>query len=260
MSREQDRKVAAAVPADYETGPDALAGKTVLVTGASAGIGAAAAQSYAAHGATVILVARSVERLEQVYDAIEKGGGPQPAAIPFDLAQDTEEAFIELANAIGAEFPRLDGLLLNASVLGQRRPLEQTTWASWREVMQVNVNSQFLTIKALMPLLQEAGRASLVLTTSGVGREGRAFWGAYSVSKFATEAMMQILASETENMGGLRVNCINPGATNTAMRRAAYPAENPSDNPDPADIMRSYRYLMDDASIGVTGYSFDAQR
>ncbi|MEM9313695.1 MAG: YciK family oxidoreductase [Pseudomonadota bacterium] len=252
-------KAVQGVPNDYATSPDALAGRTILVTGASAGIGAAAARSYAAHGATVILLGRDIPRLESVYDAIEDAGGPQPAAVPFDLSQDDEEPFYELANTLREQFECLDGLLLNASVLGERRPLEQTSWDSWRSVMQVNVHSQFLTLKALMPLLHEAQNPSVILTSSGVGRQGQAFWGAYSVSKFATEAMMQILAAETENTGTLRVNCVNPGATNTAMRRAAYPAEDPARNPAPEEIMRTYLYLMDGASAGVTGNSFDAQ-
>lgn len=254
-----DGRTAIAVPADYAPAADCLRDRIILVTGASAGIGAAAAKSYAAHGATVILLGRDVGRLEEVYDAIEAAGGPQPAAVPFDLAQAGEEPFVELANTIAAQFPRLDGVLLNAGVLGERKPLEQTSWRAWREVIDVNVHSQFLTTRALMPLLREAERPSLVFTTSGVGRVGRAFWGAYSVSKFATEAMMQILADETENTTDLRVNCINPGATNTAMRRAAYPAEQPDTNPSPEALMRSYLYLMDPAGVAVTGYSFDAQ-
>jgi NAD(P)-dependent dehydrogenase (short-subunit alcohol dehydrogenase family) len=254
-----DNRTGIAIPADYEAAPDALAGRIILVTGASDGIGRAAAESYAAHGATVILHGRDVSKLEAVYDSIENAGGPQPAAVPFDLEQASEEPYLELASTIARQFPCLDGLLLNAGVLGERRPLEQTTWSSWQKVMQVNVNSQFLCTKALLPLLREAPRASLVFTSSGVGRVGRAYWGAYSVSKFATEAMMQILASETETTSEVRVNAINPGATNTAMRRSAYPAERPTTNPEPAALMRSYLYLMDDASVGVSGFSFDAQ-
>jgi NAD(P)-dependent dehydrogenase (short-subunit alcohol dehydrogenase family) len=137
--------------------------------------------------------------------------------------------------------------------------MEQSSWNRWRDVIQVNVHSQFLTVKALMPLLRAAPQASIVFTSSGVGRQGRAYWGAYCVSKFATEAMMQILASETENTSNIRVNCINPGATNTAMRRSAYPAESPASNPAPEEIMPAYVYLMDDRSADQTGYSFDAQ-
>ncbi|MDA8961870.1 YciK family oxidoreductase [Congregibacter sp.] len=247
------------VPRDYQPAANALQGKTILVTGASDGIGRSAAMSFAAHGATVILLARNVKKLEEVYDLIEAAGGPQPAAIPFDLSQDNEEAFIELARVIEEQLGKLDGLLLNASILGQRRALEQSAWNDWREVLQLNVHSQFLTAKCLMPLLREAPKASVLFTSSGVGRTGRAYWGAYAVSKFATEGMMQVLASETENTSNIRVNCINPGATNTAMRRAAYPAEEPNTNPSPEDIMRSYLYLMDDASTGKTGYSFNAQ-
>jgi NAD(P)-dependent dehydrogenase (short-subunit alcohol dehydrogenase family) len=172
-----DGRTAIAIPADYEPAPDCLHDRIILVTGASAGIGAAAAKAYAAHGATVILLGRDVGRLEEVYDAIESAGGPQPAAVPFDLAQEGEEPFIELANTIAGQFPRLDGVLLNAGVLGERKPLEQTTWRAWREVIDVNVHSQFLVTKALMPLLREGERPSLVFTTSGVGRVGRAFWG-----------------------------------------------------------------------------------
>lgn len=251
--------VGIAVPDGYQADPAALAGKTILVTGASDGIGRSAAVSYAAHGATVVLLARNVERLESVYDAIEAAGGPQPAAIPFDLAQDTEEAFIALAGVIEEQLGRLDGLLLNAGVLGQRRPLEQSAWNDWRDVIHLNVHSQFLLVKSLMPLLREAPKASVVFTSSGVGRTGRAYWGAYAVSKFATEGMMQVLASEMENTSDIRVNCINPGATNTAMRRAAYPAEEPGSNPSPEEIMRSYLYLMDDVSAGRSGCSFNAQ-
>ena len=252
-------KTGGLIPADYTPDPAALEDRVVLVTGASAGIGQAAAKSYARHGATVVLLGRDVPRLEVVYDEIVASGGPEPAAIPFDLAQDTEEPYFELARVIEAELGRLDGLLLNASILGERRPLEQSSWKSWQDVMQINVNSQFLILKACMPLLRQSPEASVILTSSGVGRSGRAYWGSYSVSKFATEAIMQILSAETENTSNVRVNCINPGGTNTAMRRAAYPAEVPTDNPDPEDIMRSYLYLMDSASTGMTGYSFDAQ-
>ncbi len=253
-------RVGVHIPAEYQAAANALAGRFIMVTGATAGIGRSAALTYAAHGATVVLLARNVEKLESVYDAIEAAGGPQPAAIPFDLLQDDEEVYLEMARVIGEQLGQLDGVLLNAGILGERRALEQASWNRWRDVMQVNVNSQFLTVKSLMPLLREAPRASVVFTSSGVGRSGRAYWGAYSVSKFATEAMMQILASETENTSDIRVNCINPGATNTAMRRTAYPGEAPDSNPSPEAIMRSYIYLMDDASADRTGYSFDAQQ
>lgn len=255
----EDTLTGITIPEDYTPSDKALAGKTILITGASDGIGRSAALSFAAHGATVVLVARNVEKLEKVYDEIEASGGPQPAAIPFDLSQAAEEPFIALADVVEEQLGRLDGLLLNASILGQRRAIEQSAWNDWRDVMQLNVNSQFLMAKSFMPLLRQAPSASVVFTTSGVGRTGKAYWGAYAVSKFATEGMMQVLASETENTSDIRVNCINPGATNTAMRRAAYPAEEPGTNPSPDAIMRSYLYLMDDVSGERSGCSFNAQ-
>jgi NAD(P)-dependent dehydrogenase (short-subunit alcohol dehydrogenase family) len=149
--------------------------------------------------------------------------------------------------------------LQNASFLGERRPIESATYTSWKEVLLVNFNAQFLLTRALLPLLNEAPTASIIFTSSGVGRTGRAFWGAYAVSKFATEGFMQVLADELENISNTRVNSLNPGATNTAMRRSAYPAETPTSNPSPEAIMPAYLYLMGEDSAGITGQSFDAQ-
>ena len=241
------------IPGDYSPAADLLAGKTLLVTGAGDGIGRAAALSYARHGATVVLLGRTVAKLEAVYDEIESAGGTQPAIFPMDLATVDNEQVTELATAMTDTFGCLDGLLHNASVLGERRPIESATYAGWLEVMQVNVNAQFLLTRHLLPLLQAAPTASIVFTSSGVGRKGRAFWGAYAASKFATEGFMQVLADELENTCNVRVNSLNPGATNTAMRRAAYPSEPPTDNPSPEDIMPAYLYLMGNDSLTVNG-------
>ena len=246
-------------PVNYSPAPDLLAGKTILVTGAGDGIGRVAALSYAAHGATVILLGRTESKLEAVYDEIESAGHPKPALVAMDLATVTDDQCLHLAQGLAGEFGHLDGLLHNASVLGERRPIENASYQAWQEVMQVNVNAQFVLTRHLLPLLQAAPTASIVFTSSGVGRVGRAFWGAYAVSKFATEGFMQVLAEELENTSEVRVNCINPGATNTAMRRTAYPAENPDDNPSAEDIMGIYLYLMGADSGSITGVSFNAQ-
>lgn len=248
-----------ALPADYAPAANLLAGKVILVTGAGDGIGRAAAECFAAHGATIVLLGRTLEKLEAVYDAIESAGGAQPALFPLDLASAGEDDYRGLASAIEDTLGRLDGLLHNASLLGERRPIASASWEAWSAVMQVNVNAQFLLTRALLPLLEQAPQASIVLTSSGVGRRGRAYWGAYAVSKFATEGFMQVLADELENTSRVRVNSLNPGATNTAMRRAAYPAEAPTTNPSPASIMPAYLYLMGDDSTGVTGAAFSAQ-
>ena len=245
-------------PAGYQPAADLLQGKTILVTGAGDGIGRAAALAYAAHGATVILLGRTESKLEQVYDKIEATGGPKPGLVALDLATATEDNVTHLTSGLAAEFSHLDGLLHNASVLGERRPIESAGYAAWQEVMQVNVNSQFLLTRHLLPQLQAAPAASIIFTSSGVGRTGRAYWGAYAVSKFATEGFMQVLASELENTSKVRVNSLNPGATNTAMRQMAYPAEHPTENPAPEDIMATYLYLMGDDSVDITGQAFNA--
>ena len=247
------------VPADYQAATTLLQDKTILVTGAGDGIGRAAALAYAAHGATVLLLGRTGSKLESVYDEIEAEGGARPGLIELDLATATEDNFQHLATGLAEEFSHLDGLMHNASVLGQRRPIESAGYAAWQEVMQVNVNAQFLLTRALLPLLHAAPAASIIFTSSGVGRRGKAFWGAYAVSKFATEGLMQVLASELENTSNIRVNSLNPGATNTSMRRMAYPGEKPTTNPSPAAIMPAYLYLMGDDSKGISGSALDAR-
>ena len=247
------------IPDHYVPPSNLLAGKSILVTGAGDGIGRAAALSYASHGATVLLLGRTGNKLDAVYDEIETAGGAKPAIIEMDLASATEENYVNLAASLGETFSCLDGLLHNAALLGDRRPLADAGYASWMEVMQVNVNAQFLLTRYLLPLLQQAPSASIILTSSGVGRTGKAYWGAYAVSKFATEGFMQVLADELENTSNIRVNSLNPRGTNTAMRRAAYPAETPTNNPSPQDIMGAYLYLMGDDSAGVTGKAFDAR-
>lgn len=244
---------------EYQPSENLLQGRVILITGAGDGIGKAAAKSYAAHGATVILVGRTLEKLEQVYDEIEAAGYPQPALVPLNLESAQEHDYIELANTLEQEFGKLDGILHNAGLLGVRTPLESYDPVIWQQVMQVNLNAPFLLTQILMPLLERSDNASIIFTSSGVGRKGRAYWGAYSISKFATEGMMQIWADEIDTVSNIRANCINPGATRTQMRASAFPGENPADNPTPAEIMPLYLYLMGQDSLDVNGQSLDAQ-
>ncbi|MCI3944590.1 YciK family oxidoreductase [Pseudomonas syringae] len=244
---------------DYSARPDLLKGRIVLVTGAGRGIGAAAARSYAAHGATVLLLGRTETSLSEVYDQIEAAGQPKPVVIPFDLEIAGPRHYQELANMIENEFGRLDGLLHNASIIGPRTPLEQLSGKDFMQVMHVNVNATFMLTHAMLPLLKRSEDASVAFTSSSVGRKGRAQWGAYGVSKFATEGLMQTLADELEGVTAVRANSINPGATRTGMRAQAYPAENPLDNPTPEDIMPVYLYLMGPDSKGINGQALNAQ-
>ncbi|RMT84850.1 YciK family oxidoreductase [Pseudomonas viridiflava] len=244
---------------DYSARPDLLKDRVILVTGAGRGIGAAAARTYAAHGATVLLLGRTEASLTQIYDEIEAAGQPQPVVIPFDLEPALPRHYEELATMIETEFGHLDGLLHNASIIGPRTPLDQLSGEDFARVMHINVNSTFMLTHALLPLLKRSQDASVVFTSSSVGRKGRAHWGAYGVSKFATEGLMQTLADELEDVAAVRANSINPGATRTSMRAQAYPAENPLNNPAPEDIMPVYLYLMGPDSKGINGQALNAQ-
>ena len=244
---------------EYQAPENLLKDRIILVTGAGDGIGRVAAKTFAAHGATVILLGRTLEKLEHVYDEIEAAGHPQPALVPLNLESAQEHDFIELTNTLEQEFGRIDGILHNASLLGVRTPIESYDPVIWQQVMQVNVNAPFMLTQILMPLLENSENPSIVFTSSSVGRKSKAYWGAYAVSKFATEGLMQTLADELSNISKIRVNCINPGATRTQMRADAYPGEDPSTVAAPEDIMPLYLYLMGSDSLETHGQSLDAQ-
>ena len=243
---------------DFSIQKNALNAKVILVTGAGDGIGRQAAKSYAQQGAMVILLGKTVAKLESVYDEIVANGDPEPAIIPLDLKGATEQHYIDMCDTIEQQCQRLDGVLHNAGMLSVLSPFEEIEQSSFNDVMQVNVTAPFLMTKALLPLLKKSPEASIIFTSSSVGRQGRAYWGAYSISKFAIEGMMQTLADELENTS-VRVNAINPGATNTQMRSRAFPGEDAKLLKTPADIMTPYLFLMAPESKGVTGQSIDAQ-
>lgn len=242
----------------YQPKQDLLQGRIILVTGASDGIGREAAQTYARYGATVILLGRNEEKLRRVARTIADENGTQPQWFTLDLLTCTSEECHQLAQRIAAHFSRLDGVLHNAGLLGDICPMSEQNPQVWQDVMQVNVNATFMLTQALLPLLLKSDAGSLVFTSSSVGRQGRANWGAYATSKFATEGMMQVLADEYQNRH-LRVNCINPGGTRTGMRASAFPTEDPQKLKTPADIMPLYLWLMGDDSRRKTGMTFDAQ-
>jgi NAD(P)-dependent dehydrogenase (short-subunit alcohol dehydrogenase family) len=244
---------------DYTAPADLLAGRVILITGAGDGIGRACALSCAAHGATVVLVGRTQSKLEEVYDAIEAAGHPQPALCPLNLETATEKDYEDLADQLFDTFGKLDGLVHNAAELGPRTLLDNVKADAWMRVMQVNVNAPFLLTKAMMPLLRASAAASVVLLSSSVGRKGRAYWGPYAVSKFAVEGMMQVLADEQDGTSHIRVNSLNPGATRTRMRAKAYPNEPVETNPAPDAIMPAFLYLLGPDSQDCNGQAIDAQ-
>ncbi|SMF36681.1 NAD(P)-dependent dehydrogenase, short-chain alcohol dehydrogenase family [Alteromonadaceae bacterium Bs31] len=245
--------------ANYAAPDNLLKEKIILVTGAGDGIGKAAALSFAQHGATLVLLGRTLSKLEAVYDEIENKGWPQPAIVPMNFEGAAEQDFSATADVLNNEFGRVDGLLHNAGELGPRTPITNYSLEQWQKVFQVNVTAPFLLTRALMPLLRNSNSASVVFTGSGVGYKGRAYWGAYAASKAATENLMQTLADEYDEQKNIRFNSINPGAIRTRMRAAAYPAEDPATVTAAQEIMNRYLFLMGDDSIGLTGGQFEAQ-
>lgn len=246
-------------PRLYRAAPGELAGRLIAITGAGSGIGRAVALACATHGAEVVLLGRTVAKLERVYDEIVAAGGAEPVIAPLDLEKATAKEFDAIAAGIGTRYGRLDGLLHNAGLLGDLSPIEHYDVPLWTRVMHVNVTAAFALTQVMLPLLRAAPDASVLFTSSGVGRRGRAYWGAYAVSKFAIEGLVQVLADELSGTTSVRVNAINPGGTRTAMRRAAYPAEMPEAVPLPEAITAAYLCLLGPGGRGTTGATVDAQ-
>ena len=240
--------------------PDELQGRVILITGASRGIGRAVACSCARHGATVLLLGRPGRALQEAHAQITTECGAERAAIvEFDLENALARDYDTLFAAIEQRFQRLDGLLHNAGMLGQLAPIEHYDVPTWCRVLQVNVTAAFVLTQILLPLLKRSADASIVFTSSGVGREGRAYWGAYGVSKFAVEGLNEVLAAELSDISSIRVNSLNPGPTRTHMRRQAYPAEDAALLATPQSITAAYIALLGPASRGHTGGRFNAQ-
>jgi len=246
-------------PKSYEYADDILNGRVIMITGATDGIGLALAMHAAGLGAQVLLHGRSKKKLEKIYDEIEAiEGAPRPSIAVLDLSLADGDAYASLTESIEKEFGRLDGLVHNAGILGPRLSIEQYEISDWQRVMHVNLTAPFVMTQQLLPLLKQSEDSSVIFTSSGVGRVGKAYWGAYSVSKFGTESLSQILAAENSHTA-LRFNCINPGPVRTKMRLEAYPAEDKDTLLTPEDIVAAYVYLLGPDSKGVTGQSFDIQ-
>ena len=246
-------------PRTHNASPDELAGRVIAITGASSGIGRAVALACARFGATVVLIGRNARKLESVHGEIEAAGSPEPTIAVLDLEKAVASDYDKLASAVTERFGRLDGLLHNAGLLGTLTPIEHYDVPTWCRVMHVNVTAAFALTQVLLPALKQSQDASVLFTSSSVGRHGRAYWGAYAVSKFATEGFMQVLASEVENITSIRVNALNPGRARTMMRRQAYPAEDLNTLPLPETLTGPYIALLGPASRGVTGKTFDGQ-
>ena len=236
-----------------------LSGRIIAVTGAGAGIGKAVAQAAAAHGAQVVLIGRTVKKLEAVHQEIQAAHGDVSTIAPLDLEKALAGDYDRLAAAILARYGRLDGLVHCAGILGTLTPIEHYDVPTWCKVLHVNVTAAFVLTQVLLPALRLSADASVVFSTSSVGRKGRAYWGAYAVSKFAVEGLTQVLAAEMDGATTVRVNVLNPGPARTLMRRQAFPSENVESLPEPASLTGPYIALLGPSGQGLNGQSLDCQ-
>ena len=230
--------------------PDCLNEKTILITGASDGIGKAVALDCAGHGATVILLGKTQKKLELLYDEIESYGYPEAVIHPLDFEKASPSDFQVLHDSIGSQFGHLDGLINNAAWLGASTPIEHYDIELWYRVMQINLNAPFMITRACLPLLTKVEQAAIVFT---LDNKENAYWGAYGASKSGLEALMKMVADENEDKR-LNVTGFDPGAVHTNFRTRAFPAE---DNPhlsEPSVISPYFTYLINannDVNNGV---------
>lgn len=244
---------------NYLHRPDLLAGRVVLVTGASSGLGRAASLAFARHGATVALLARDEAKLEAVYDAILAAGGPEPAMFPYDLAAADDRSLETLAGTLAHHLKRLDGLLHSAHQFYSLTPLHLQTIEQWQTLMRVNLIAPFALTRACLPLLRQAPDASVVFTGETHGHQPSAYWGGYAVAKSGLETLTRIWADELSADENLRINTLIPGQVATTLRSRTHPGLAPETIPGVDDLMPWYLYLMGMDSRSVRGQIVECQ-
>ena len=244
------------IPAGWTAAPDLLKNRTILVTGAANGIGRALVNAIAARGASTILLDKDVHGLELAYDEIVALGHPEPALYPLDLQGATADDYAALAATLEKEYSGLDGLVHNAAQLGALVPLANFEDEMWFQTLQVNLNAPYLLTTACLGLMNLSADASIIFSSDTSGRQGKAYWGAYGVSKAGLEGFMQILADELEANTPIRVNSIDPGPVRTGLRRLAYPGEDAATLNAPEDVVDPFLYLLGPDSRGITGQQF----
>lgn len=232
-----------------------LLGKVALITGGSRGIGRAIAAAYGGAGARVFICGRNLADVEDAVREIRaRGGEIDGVAGDISRAQDVQR----IVGAALERFGAIDVLVNNASVLGPRQTIAEFPLEAWEEVIRINLTGLFLVTHEVLPAMLARRSGSIINVTSGVGRVGKAKWGAYAVSKAGLEGFTQLLAEEVES-AGIRVNAVNPAATRTQMRALAYPAEDPMTLPLPDEVVPIFVYLASDASHEITGQSLNAR-
>ena len=229
-----------------------LKDKVILVTGANRGFGLAITMDLSKAGATVIMLGRDLGSLEHAYDAVVDAGYKEPILYPLDLEGATPENYQDLQDNVLEKFDKLDGLIHNAAILGAQMPIEQYDIKLWYSTLQINLSAPFMLTQFLIPALLKSDDARILFLSSSVGREARAYWGAYSVSKFGIEGFAKTLSEELEKTK-ISVNTVNPGKLRTEMRRTAYPAEDSSGVPLPEEKSSAIVYLLSSMSPKMNG-------
>jgi NAD(P)-dependent dehydrogenase (short-subunit alcohol dehydrogenase family) len=248
------------LPAPAAPAPDVdLAGRVIMVTGASGGLGKPLAMACAAHGATVVLHGRVVRKLEALYDEIIAAGHPQPTILPLDFANATTDDFGTVAGAIRAQLGRLDGLVHAAAFPGSLGPIEHQSFDVWQKVLRINVAAAMALTRSSLPLLTEAPDASVVFTLDTRGDDPRAYWGAYAASKAGLLALARTLADEWEARAKLRINAVVPGPIRSPLRLLTHPGEDRSKLPQPESLVPLYLYLIGAQSKAESGICVDAR-
>ena len=225
-----------------------LKNKNILITGASNGIGKSLSENLSKYGANVIMLSRNENSLDAIYDSLKKKYQTNPCILKCDLENIDDEKSQEIANIISKNYQNLDSIIHNAAILEKMSDIESFDLQTWDKVMRVNLTSSFVLSKYLIPLMKSSTTPRIIFTTSSVGKKGKAFWGAYSVSKAGVNALSDILSDELESISNIKVFNFDPKATKTNMRAMAYPAEDPSANKNPDQLINYYLWMLSEKS------------
>ena len=233
-----------------------MEGKTILITGANRGIGKSLAKNFSNIGANVILLGKNEDSLNEVYDEIISCTKTKPLIIESDLNLLDLDGAHQIKKAIVNQYGVLDGLIYNAAKLGKMTSIEDYKDGLWKEIINTNLNSSFLIYKELIPILKAAPNGRIIFTSSGVAEAGKAYWGAYSVSKFAVKGLAEIMRDELDSTTNIKVFNYDPGATKTSMRASAYPGEDPNNLKDPDKLFGDYLWFFSEESQNSTQHYF----
>tara|TARA_B100000965_G_scaffold95926_1_gene78280 strand:+ start:99 stop:857 length:759 start_codon:yes stop_codon:yes gene_type:complete len=228
---------------------DFLKDKNILITGASRGIGRAIALNLSKHGANIIMLAKNEGQLDQIYDEIKANDNEtHPLIIRCDLNTLDENRAQEIANIISKDYGYLDALINNAGILEKMSSIKDYDLQTWEKVLKTNLTSGFLLAKYTIPLMQLSSIPRIIFTSSSVAKKGKAYWGAYSVSKAGIKVLAEILNDELESISNFKIFNFNPKATRTDMRSIAYPAEDPASLKKPNELIEYYLWMLSEKS------------